>query len=107
MSSSNVPSASNGQHTGNKTGQVQNQIDDVVGIMQDNINKVMQRGEQLDTLQDKTESLQDSSLQFKRGANNVRKAMWWKDMKLKIIIATIVLLIIIIIVATVVAEKKK
>jgi vesicle-associated membrane protein 4 len=39
---------------GNKTHQVQQQVDEVVGIMQDNIHKVMQRGEQLDTLQNKT-----------------------------------------------------
>ncbi|KAI8912652.1 vesicle-associated membrane protein 8 [Gorgonomyces haynaldii] len=85
-----------------KTQDVQNQVDEVVGIMQNNINKAMLRGEQLDTLQNKTEDLQQSSLQFKRGANQVRKEMWWKDMKLKLIIGVIVaiVLIIIIVVAT-------
>jgi vesicle-associated membrane protein 4 len=29
-------------------------------------------------------SLQDSTGQFRRGANRVRKQMWWKDMKLRI-----------------------
>ncbi|KAI8911534.1 synaptobrevin-domain-containing protein [Gorgonomyces haynaldii] len=80
-----------------KTGNVQNQVDEVVGIMQNNINKVMQRGEQLDSLQNKTEDLQQSSLQFKRGANQVRKDMWWKDMKLKLIIGGIVAIVIVII----------
>ncbi|KAI8823169.1 synaptobrevin [Fimicolochytrium jonesii] len=89
-----------------KTGQVQNQVDEVVGIMQDNINKVMQRGEQLDTLQNKTDDLQNSSLQFKRGANRVRKQMWWKDMKMKLIIGGVIAAIIIIIVVTVVGTKK-
>jgi len=33
----------------NKAQQVQQQVDEVVGIMQDNIQKVMDRGERLDT----------------------------------------------------------
>ncbi|ORY46212.1 synaptobrevin, partial [Neocallimastix californiae] len=69
-------------------------VDEVVGIMQDNIQKVMDRGERLDTLQVKTEDLQQQSSNFKRGANRVRKQMWWKDMKLKIILGVIVGLII-------------
>ena len=89
-------------NSGNKTQQVQSEVDEVVGIMQGNIHKVMQRGEQIDSLQTKTEDLQSSSLQFKRGANQVRKEMWWKDMKLKLIIGGVVgvILIIIIVVAT-------
>jgi hypothetical protein len=37
-----------------KTKQVQQQVDEVVGIMHENINKVMERGEQLNSLQNKT-----------------------------------------------------
>jgi len=37
-----------------KTAQVQKEVDEVVGIMQDNIYKVVQRGEQLESLQNKT-----------------------------------------------------
>jgi len=40
------------------------------------------------------EDLQQQSSNFKRGANRVRKQMWWKDMKLKIILGVIVGLII-------------
>ncbi|TPX72712.1 hypothetical protein SpCBS45565_g00241 [Spizellomyces sp. 'palustris'] len=90
-----------------KTTQVQNQVNEVVGIMQDNIDKVMQRGEQLDTLQNKTDDLQNSSLQFKRGANRVRKQMWWKDMKMKLILGGVIAAILIIIIVSIVASKKK
>lgn len=38
----------------NKTARVQQQVDEVVGIMQENIDKVMQRGERLDDLRGKT-----------------------------------------------------
>jgi vesicle-associated membrane protein 4 len=36
-----------------KTKQVQNEVNEVVGIMQNNIEKVMERGERLDALQNK------------------------------------------------------
>lgn len=38
----------------NKTAAIQQQIDDTVGIMRENITKVAERGERLDSLQDKT-----------------------------------------------------
>lgn len=67
--------------------------------MRDNINKVSERGERLDSLQDKTDNLAVSAQGFRRGANRVRKAMWWKDMKMRMcIIGTIIVLLVIIIV---------
>lgn len=67
--------------------------------MRENINKVSQRGERLDSLQDKTDNLAVSAQGFRRGANRVRKQMWWKDMKMRmwLIFGIIVLLIIIIV----------
>ena len=75
------------------------QIDDTVGVMRENINKVSQRGERLDALQDKTDNLAVSAQGFRRGANRVRKQMWWKDMKMRmcIIIGIIILLVVIIV----------
>lgn len=67
--------------------------------MRENINKVSQRGERLDALQDKTDNLAVSAQGFRRGANRVRKQMWWKDMKMRVclIVGIIILLLIIII----------
>ncbi|CAH0040170.1 unnamed protein product, partial [Clonostachys solani] len=83
----------------NRTQALQAQIDDTVGVMRDNINKVSQRGERLDTLQNKTNDLATSAQGFRRGANRVRKQMWWKDMKMRVclIVGIIVLLLVIII----------
>ena len=67
--------------------------------MRENINKVSQRGERLDSLQDKTDNLAVSAQGFRRGANRVRKQMWWKDMKMRIclIVGIIILLLVIIV----------
>ncbi|KAI1025867.1 hypothetical protein LB503_006835 [Fusarium chuoi] len=82
------------------------QIDDTVGVMRDNINKVSQRGERLDALQDKTDNLAVSAQGFRRGANRVRKQMWWKDMKMRMcLIIGIIILLVIIIVPSVVATR--
>lgn len=83
--------------------------------MRENINKVSQRGERLDSLQDKTDNLAVSAQGFRRGANRVRKQMWWKglcmstglllftnvsaDMKMRMcLIGGIIILLIVIIV---------
>jgi len=89
-----------------RTAALQAQIDDTVGVMRENINKVSQRGERLDSLQDKTDNLAVSAQGFRRGANRVRKQMWWKDMKMRMcLIAGIIILLIVIIVPAVVATK--
>ncbi|KAF5018428.1 hypothetical protein F66182_9602 [Fusarium sp. NRRL 66182] len=89
-----------------RTQALQAQIDDTVGVMRDNINKVSQRGERLDALQDKTDNLAVSAQGFRRGANRVRKQMWWKDMKMRMcLIIGIIILLVIIIVPVVVTQK--
>jgi len=55
-SSTNPAEASRGPGNA-KTAAIQAQIDDTVGIMRENITKVAERGERLDSLQDKTGEL--------------------------------------------------
>ena len=50
----NANSGAGGPQNPDKAKQAQQQVDEVVGIMNDNINKVMERGEKLDSLQTKT-----------------------------------------------------
>ncbi|GAA6018056.1 hypothetical protein JCM10207_006064 [Rhodosporidiobolus poonsookiae] len=88
-----------------KTAAIQQQIDDTVGIMRENITKVAERGERLDALQDKTDNLAQSAQGFRRGANRVRKKMWWKDMKMRILIAVGIAVLVIIIVVPIVVKK--
>ncbi|KAJ5612244.1 hypothetical protein N7510_005438 [Penicillium lagena] len=110
-----IPSGSNGaagatstnQQNGNqRTAALQAQIDDTVGVMRENINKVSQRGERLDSLQDKTDNLAVSAQGFRRGANRVRKQMWWKDMKMRVcLFACVIILIVVIVVGAVFGSR--
>jgi len=109
-----IPAAGGAQHAGgaqggsnNRTAALQAEIDSTVGIMRDNINKVSERGERLDSLQDKTDNLAVSAQGFRRGANRVRKQMWWKDMKMRMcIIAAVIILLLVVIVVPIATRNK-
>lgn len=86
-------------HQPSKAQALKSEIDDTVGIMRDNINKVAERGERLTSIEDKADNLANSAQGFKRGANRVRKQMWLKDLKMKacLVLGIVVLLIVIIV----------
>jgi len=89
-----------------RTQALQGEIDATVQVMRKNIENVAQRGDRLDVLQDKTDNLAESAQGFRRGANRVRKQMWWKDMKMRVcIVVGIILLLVVIIVPSVVATR--
>uniref|UniRef100_A0A9J8A3Z8 Vesicle-associated membrane protein 4 n=1 Tax=Cyprinus carpio carpio TaxID=630221 RepID=A0A9J8A3Z8_CYPCA len=82
-----------------KIRQVQSQVDEVIDVMQENISKVIERGERLDELQDKSESLSDNASAFSSRAKHLHRRMWWKDMKMKMIIALVVVILLLIIIS--------
>ena len=81
------------------------QIDDTVIVMQQNIKKVAQRGERLDSLQDTTDDLSVSAKHFRRGTNRVRNLMWLKDMKIVLCLVIGVILVIAVFVSIVVTKR--
>ncbi|XP_036879592.1 vesicle-associated membrane protein 4 isoform X4 [Manis javanica] len=60
---------------------VQNQVDEVIDVMQENITKVIERGERLDDLQDQSESLSDNAAAFSSRSKQLRRQMWWRGCK--------------------------
>uniref|UniRef100_A0AAR2L3L6 Vesicle-associated membrane protein 4 n=1 Tax=Pygocentrus nattereri TaxID=42514 RepID=A0AAR2L3L6_PYGNA len=83
-----------------KIRQVQSQVDEVIDVMQENISKVIERGERLDDLQDKSESLSDNASAFSSRAKQLHRRMWWRDMKMKMIVALVVVILLLIIIST-------
>uniref|UniRef100_A0A3B3S9D5 Vesicle-associated membrane protein 4 n=2 Tax=Paramormyrops kingsleyae TaxID=1676925 RepID=A0A3B3S9D5_9TELE len=82
-----------------KIRQVQNQVDEVIDVMQENISKVIERGERLDDLQDKSESLSDNASAFSSRAKQLHRRMWWRDTKMKAIIALVIVVLLLIIIS--------
>ena len=66
--------------------------------MREFINKVAERGERLDSIENKTDNLAISAQGFRRGANRVRKDMWWKDFKMRMCLIFGIIIVIIVIV---------
>uniref|UniRef100_A0A9J8BKT3 Vesicle-associated membrane protein 4 n=2 Tax=Cyprinus carpio TaxID=7962 RepID=A0A9J8BKT3_CYPCA len=89
-----------------KIRQVQSQVDEVIDVMQENISKVIERGERLDELQDKSESLSDNASAFSSRAKHLHRRMWWKDMKMKMIIALVVVILLLIIIIPVILRYR-
>lgn len=49
--------------------------------MIDNIEKVLERGDRLALLVEKTSAMQGNTLRFKRQARRYKNALWWRDCK--------------------------
>eukprot|EP00118_Oscarella_pearsei_P024867 m.306971 g.306971 ORF g.306971 m.306971 type:complete len:219 (+) comp41791_c0_seq1:64-720(+) len=79
---------------GDEMTKVQDQLDELKGIMVKNIDLVANRGEKLELLVDKTEDLSHSAMTFKKSSRGLARAMWWKNAKITILIVVIVLLVI-------------
>jgi vesicle-associated membrane protein 7 len=60
---------------------VKNQIEDVKGVMVENIEKVLERGEKIELLVDKTDRLNQAAFKFESSSKSLRRAMWWKNAK--------------------------
>ena len=82
---------------GGKASQVAAQVAEVKSVMIDNIEKVLDRGERIETLVDKTETLQHASKDFARSGKKLRNHLWWQNLKMKLIIAFVALSAILVI----------
>ena len=81
-----------GAQTGsNKVASVQQQVSEVKEIMMDNIEKVLDRGEKIEVLVDKTEALRFQADNFHKQGRALRNRMWWNNLKMKLILLFFVL----------------
>ena len=55
---------------------IQDEVEQVKGIMVANIDVIMERGEKLDLLIDKTENLSANSVTFRTTSRNLQRSMW-------------------------------
>ncbi|KAL3380237.1 hypothetical protein AABB24_000733 [Solanum stoloniferum] len=76
---------------------VKAQVSEVKSIMLENIDKAIERGENLTILSGKTENLRDSALEFKTKGTQIRRKMWYQNMKIKLVVFGIILFLVLII----------
>ncbi|QPG76978.1 hypothetical protein FOA43_004372 [Brettanomyces nanus] len=88
--------AANESHA--KLHNLQSTLDETAGIMRNNLEAINQRGETLEDMDTRANELSNNAKMFNRSANQVRKDMWKKNMKLKICVILIVIILLIVII---------
>jgi vesicle-associated membrane protein 2 len=74
--------------------QTQAQVDEVVGIMKTNVEKVLERDQKLSELDNRADALQQGASQFEQQAHKMKRKYWWKNMKMMILLAVVGLVLI-------------
>ncbi|VEU23059.1 DEKNAAC104293 [Brettanomyces naardenensis] len=69
-------------------------LSEVRNIMNDNIDKILDRGQTLSTLIDKTQSLNSSANSFRRRAVSVKRKFWWSNVKFVTITCIVVFVLL-------------
>ncbi|OCH90196.1 VAMP/synaptobrevin-like protein [Obba rivulosa] len=76
----------------------QSELAQVKDIMVQNVEQILSRGERIELLVDKTDTMASQATAFRRGARTVRRSMWWKNKRvvgLSVVVALVLFWIII------------
>lgn len=90
-----------------KLASVTRKVESVKLVMQENIDVALQNTVKLESIERQAEELQQQAGVFKRNANELKNKMWWKNMKMKLIIGGTILVILAIIIAIIACQMKK
>jgi len=75
----------------------QSELAQVKDIMVQNVEQILSRGERIELLVDKTDTMASQATAFRRGARTVRRQMWWKNKRvlgLGVLVALVILWVI-------------
>lgn len=65
------------------------EVEQVKGIMVQNIDAIMERGERMELLVDKAENLSNSSISFRQVSTQVRRKAWWQNVRMRIAVGLV------------------
>ncbi|GAA0138978.1 SNARE protein [Lithospermum erythrorhizon] len=80
-----------------KLSKLKAQVTEVKGIMMDNIEKVLDRGEKIELLVDKSENLQFQADSFQRQGRQLRRKMWLQNLQMKLMVGGSIIAFIVIV----------
>jgi vesicle-associated membrane protein 72 len=80
-----------------KVAGLQKSVEEVKGIMVDNIEQVLLRGENLENLVDKTDNLRFQADKFHKTGVAIRRKMWWQHKKMIGVVILIILILALVI----------
>ncbi|XP_026387626.1 vesicle-associated membrane protein 711-like [Papaver somniferum] len=70
------------------------EMSQVRNVMIDNIDKVLERGDRLELLVDKTANMQGNTFRFRKQTRRFKNTLWWRNVKLTIALIILILVVI-------------
>lgn len=71
------------------------EVDEVVDIMAANVGKVLEREGRLSELEDRSNTLQDSTYAFVNNSTRLKRRFWWKNLKMNLILVGVIIVLFI------------
>ncbi|XP_020286099.1 synaptobrevin homolog 2-like isoform X2 [Pseudomyrmex gracilis] len=87
-----------------KMDNVRIQIQEVTDVMRDNVQKVMDRGEKLEDLQEASDRLNMAGNEFREAAKKAQRKAWMQNIKSRMIIISVTVIIVLFIVVSIVVK---
>uniref|UniRef100_A0A453S4Q3 V-SNARE coiled-coil homology domain-containing protein n=1 Tax=Aegilops tauschii subsp. strangulata TaxID=200361 RepID=A0A453S4Q3_AEGTS len=75
------------------------EVSEIHTVMVDNIEKILDRGDRISLLVDKTSTMQDSGFHFRKQSKRLRRALWMKNVKLLAVLTGVIVLLLYLIIA--------
>eukprot|EP00262_Sarcandra_glabra_P021691 TRINITY_DN9289_c0_g1_i1.p1 TRINITY_DN9289_c0_g1~~TRINITY_DN9289_c0_g1_i1.p1 ORF type:complete len:221 (+),score=22.51 TRINITY_DN9289_c0_g1_i1:69-731(+) len=75
------------------------EMSQVRNVMIENIDKVLERGDRLELLVDKTANMQGNTFRFRKQARRFKNTVWWRNVKLTVAVIILLLIIIYVVLA--------
>jgi vesicle-associated membrane protein 7 len=82
------------EHSLDNIGAVKNQLATVQENMVQNISSLLERGERLELLVEKTDHLNQQAFRFESSSRNLRRTMYWKQMRCRVGLAAAVVFLV-------------
>ncbi|KAE8676087.1 VAMP713 protein [Hibiscus syriacus] len=75
------------------------EMSQVRNVMIENIDKVLERGDRLELLVDKTANIQGHTFRFRKQTRRFRNTVWWRNVKLTVALIILLLIVVYVVLA--------
>ncbi|KAG5437476.1 hypothetical protein PCANB_000904 [Pneumocystis canis] len=73
---------------------VQKEMENVKAAMVENIERVLERGERIELLVDRTQNMNEMAFSFSKRSSHLRRRIWWESMKIIVIFFFVILFLL-------------
>lgn len=81
-----------------KIKELQDDVNQLTSVMQTNVNKILERGDRMDALNERSELLSSRANEFRINSRSIRRKLWWQNLRFQIIIGIVITMLVVIII---------